>query len=230
MLTLFLNFKNPARKLAVPVAGLLLLAGCQSVSLKDLTPWTKSSPLAYKPTNTFSVDFLPADFSRVAVLPVSHNQDAENQLSFLTRTFLSELNGKANLEAIAVDSKTLNQLTGKSQWNSTDSLPPELLLRIRDQYRADGVLFTDLTHYYPYKPISVGIRCKMADAVTGEILWSADTVYNAGNQKVQDAALDFQRKKSGSPFPLKDSGSILQSPLYFSRFVASSMLDTLPRR
>ena len=52
----------------------------------------------------------------------------------------------------------------------------------------------------------------------------------AGNQQVQSAALYFQKLQSGSQFPLQDSGVILQAPRYFSRFVASTLMDTLPQR
>ena len=213
-----------------PVSILLLMVGCQTPSLKNFSFSNKEEPIAHQAVNIFSVEFLPADFAKVAVLPVHHKLDSSAEVSFIDGTLINELNGKARLEAVPVSKDALLQLTGERYLASTDPLPPDLLALLRSKYGADGVLLTDITHYYPYKPISIGLRCKLADASTGEILWSADTVYNSGNQEIQVAALHFQKKKSGSPFPLEDSGSILQSPRYFSRFVASSVLDTLPRR
>ena len=218
-------------KSVVSVAAVLfLLAGCKTPSLDSFSLSPKAKPAIHRPSNVFSVEFLPADFVKVAVLPVHHKLDSADVAPFLDGTFLNELNGKGQLEAVPVTGAALQQMTGRSALASTDPLPSGLLAQIRAKYGADGVLLTDLTHYHPYKPISVGVRCKLADAVTGEILWSADAVYNAGNQEIQAAALYFHKQKSGSPFPLEDSGSILQSPRFFSRFVASSMLDTLPRR
>ena len=221
---------NFLKRYLFPLSLLFLMVGCQTPSLKDFSFSNKKEPVAHRAVNIFSVEFLPADFAKVAVLPVHHKLDSSAEISFIDGTLINELNGKARLEAVPVTKDALLQLTGERNFSSTDPLPPELLNRLRSKYGADGVLLTDITHYYPYKPISIGLRCKLADASTGEILWSADTVYNSGNQEIQVAALHFQKKKSGSPFPLEDSGSILQSPRYFSRFVASSVLDTLPRR
>ena len=49
-------------------------------------------------------------------------------------------------------------------------------------------------------------------------------------QQTQAAALHFQKEQSSTQFPLQDTGAILQSPRYFSRFVASTLMDTLPSR
>ncbi|MBT3470278.1 MAG: hypothetical protein HN675_03040 [Opitutae bacterium] len=221
---------NFLKRYSFPLFLLFLMVGCQTPSLKDFSFSNKKDPIPLKPVNFFSVEFLPADFAKVAVLPVHQKLESSVEVSFVDGTLINELNGKGRLEAVPVSKDALVELTGESSLSSTDPLPPDLLARLRSKYGADGVLLTDITHYYPYKPISIGLRCKLADASTGEILWSADTVYNSGNQEIQVAALNFQKKKSGSPFPLEDSGSILQSPRYFTRFVASTVLDTLPRR
>ena len=220
----------PTKFSIATIATLLLLSGCQTPSLDDLSLKAKAAPPTYVPENTYRVDFLPNDFAKVAVLPVHHDLESKDAVAFLEGTFVNELNGKGKIEAVRLPKTALAQLSGQDSIASTSPLPAGLLGDIRSATGADGVLFTDLTHYYPYKPISIGVRCKLADSVTGEILWSADAVYNAGNQQVQSAALYFQKVQSGSQFPLQDSGVILQAPRYFSRFVASTLLDTLPQR
>lgn len=220
----------PTKFSIATIATLLLLSGCQTPSLDDLSLKAKAAPPTYVPENTYRVDFLPNDFAKVAVLPVHHDLESKDAVAFLEGTFVNELNGKGKIEAVRLPKTALAQLSGQDSIASTSPLPAGLLGDIRSATGADGVLFTDLTHYYPYNPISIGVRCKLADSVTGEILWSADTVYNAGNQQVQSAALYFQKLQSGSQFPLQDSGVILQAPRYFSRFVASTLMDTLPQR
>ena len=89
--------------------------------------------------------------------------------------------------------------------------------------------FSESYPLYPYKPISIGVRCKLADAVTGEVLWVCGfRLPHAGSQQTQAAALHFQKEQSSTQFP-QDTGAILQSPRYFSsRFIASTLMDTLP--
>ena len=209
----------------------VFLLGCSTPSLDNLSLKSKGPPPVYLPENTYSVDFLPNDFAKVAVLPVHHSlESGAASIEYLGSIMLNELNGKAKLEAVSLTRNSLQRLVGESSVSSTSTLPSGLLGQIRSLTGADGVLFTDLTHYYPYKPISIGVRCKLADAVTGEVLWSADSVYHAGSQQTQAAALHFQKEQSSTQFPLQDTGAILQSPRYFSRFVASTLMDTLPSR
>ena len=207
------------------------MMGCGTATLDNLSLKPKTPPPTFLPDNTFSVGFLPNDFAKIAVLPVHLGVEPNNRLvDFLSGVFVNELNSKSQFEAVPLTGAVLQRLAGQASVSSTSTLPAGLLAQIRSETAADGVLFTDLTHYYPYKPITIGVRCKLADAVTGEVLWAADSVYHAGNQQTQAAALYFQKLHSGSQFPLQDSGAILQSPRYFSRFVASTLMDTLPRR
>jgi hypothetical protein len=213
-------------------AGLVavVLTGCSTPKMPK-NPFKKEQvPVVYKPANVYSVPFLPNSFSRVAVLPVHHDPAMGADIQVLSSVILSELNGKGALEAVPVSSADMTKLSGQSSWNSTDALPPNLFKDIRSLYGADGVLMVDLTSYYAYKPVSIGLRAKITDAISGQVLWSADSVYNAGRSDVQEAALYFQKRKSGTPFPLEDSGSVLQSPRYFTRFAAATLMDTLPSR
>ena len=209
----------------------ILLAGCSSTPKMPKMPFQKKDvPVVYKPANTYSVEFLPNSFSRVAVLPIHHDPAMGADIAVLNSVIMSELNGKGVLEAVSVSRTDLKRISGRESWSSADALPPNLFSMIRSQYAADGVLMVDISSYYPYKPVTIGLRAKMSDVLGGQVLWSADSVYNSGRAEVQEAALDFQKRKSGTPFPLEDSGSILQSPRYFTRFAASTLLDTLPER
>lgn len=209
---------------------LLVLAGCNSTAMKRLPFKKPDIPVEYKPANTYGVEYLPNDFARVAVLPVHHDPAMGADVDVIMSVILAELNGKGVLEAVPVRPTDLQRISGRSSWDTTDALPPNLFSQLRSLYSADGVLMVDLTSFYPYKPMSIGMRAKMSEVNSGEVLWAADSIYNAGRNDVQEAALDFQKRKSGTPFPLADSGSVLQSPRYFTRFAASTLLDTLPER
>ena len=218
-----------SRILMAALAG-LLLAGCQNTTVLKNPFKKKDVPVEYKPANTFGVGFLPQSVGRVAVMPVHHDPSTGADPDIITSVVIGELNNKGILEAVPVTPVDLQRLSGRNSWNTSDPLPPDLFAKVRATYGADAVMMVDITSFYPYKPMSIGLRSKLSEISSGQVLWAADTVYNAGRDDIQEAALDFQKRKSGTPFPLEDSGSVLQSPRYFTRFAAATMLDTLPGR
>jgi hypothetical protein len=224
-----MNMKPILSRIPAAALAILMLAGCQSAQVQN--PFKKKDvPVEYKPANTFGVGFLPQSIGRVAVLPVHHDPATGADPAIISSVVVAELNNKGVLEAVPVSPVDLQRLSGRKSWDSTEPLPPELYAKLRSTYGADAVMMVDITSFYPYKPMSIGLRSKLAEISSGRVMWAADTIYNAGRDDIQEAALDFQKRKSGTPFPLEDSGSVLQSPRYFTRFAASTMLDTLPGR
>jgi hypothetical protein len=218
--------------LSRPIAATLtafMLAGCQTPSVQN--PFQKKDiPVEYKPANSFGVGFLPQSINRVVVLPVHYDPSTGADPSIISAVVVAELNNKGVVEAVPISPLEMQRLSGRTSWNTTAPLPPELYSKLEKTYSANAVMMVDITSFYPYKPMSIGLRSKLAEISSGRVLWAVDTIYNAGRDDIQEAALDFQKRKSGNPFPLEDSGSVLQSPRYFTRFAASTMLDTLPRR
>jgi hypothetical protein len=92
----------------------------------------------------------------------------------------------------------------------------------------EGVLFTDLTSFSPYRPLSMGIRAKLVDVATGKIRWAFDYVYDTGHGSVATAAKKFQMQYSNEHQALtSDGGSILLSPSRFAKYVASETYASL---
>ena len=91
----------------------------------------------------------------------------------------------------------------------------------------NGVLFTDLSSYKPYKPISISVRSKLVDIKSGEFLWAIDETFDAGHANVIVGASIFQEKSQVRVLSAK-TGSVLHSPRAFSKYVASTIFSTLP--
>lgn len=215
----------------LPVSlAVLFLAGCQNTTGINNPFKKKDIPVEYKPANSFGVGFVPQSVGRVAVLPVHHDPATGADPDVISSVVIGELNSKGILEAVPVNPTDLQRLSGRKSWNTSDALPPDLFQKLQATYGVDAIIMVDITSFYPYKPMTIGLRSKLSEIQSGRVLWAVDTVYNAGRDDIQEAALDFQKRKSGTPFPLEDSGSVLQSPRYFTRFAAATMLDTLPGR
>lgn len=180
------------------------------------------------PQNYFSPDAAGTPMRRVAMLPVYHISYPDHYLRTLDETFEAELAKKALFEVRPVSRSQMEVLFGQRQLESTDSLPADALMRLRKLTGAEGVLFTDLTHLSPYRPLSMGVRTKLVDAATGKIRWAFDYVFDAGNTSIAEAAKRYQLLYSDQRQPLKtDGGSILLSPARFAKYVACETYASL---
>jgi hypothetical protein len=208
-----------ARLLLVALA--VLVAGCA-------TRRTAIAPPPPPPQNYFSGETHGAPIRRVALLPLHHVSYPDHYLRSLDEIFESELAKKALFEVVPVTRSGLEALFGHRQLESTEKLPADALQRLRQQFGVEGVVFTDLTHLSPYRPIAMGVRTKLVDASSGKIRWAFDYVFDAGNASVAEAAKRYQLLYSDERQPLStDGGSILLSPSRFAKYVACETFASL---
>lgn len=197
------------------------LAGCATKRLAIAPP-------PPPPQNFFSGETQGAPMRRVALLPLYNPSYPDHYLRGLDETFESELTKKALFEVVRVSRSELEALFAKRQVDSTETLPADALARLRKQFGVEGVLFTDLTHFSPYRPVAMGVRTKLVDASTGKIRWAFDYVFDAGNTSIAEAAKRYQLLYSDPRQPLTtDGGSILLSPSRFAKYVASETFASM---
>ncbi len=198
----------------------LLFGGCATVKMA-------TAPLP-PPQNYFAPADRAAPIRRVALLPLFNAAYPERYVRGLDAAFLAELEKKARFEVVAVGRAQMESLFGERQFGSADVLPAEVLTRLRAHFGVDGVIFTDLTSFSPYRPVSMGVRAKLADAATGRIRWAFDYLFDAGHAPVAEAAKRFQLQYSSPHLPLTtDGGSVLLSPARFAKYVASETFASL---
>jgi hypothetical protein len=150
----------------------------------------------------------------------------------MDKTFHAEFNKPHVFEGVRVDRSEMMQIIHRDQLPSTETVPRELLLALRDKYAAEAVLFTDITHYRPYRPISIGVRTKLVSLSTNDVLWAIDASFDSADPAIADAARNFSKRTEQNPniIPASDSSGVLLSPQRFARFVAREVFATLPKR
>jgi hypothetical protein len=101
--------------------------------------------------------------------------------------------------------------------------------RLRQEFGADAVMFIDLTVFKPYRPLSLGVRAKLA-TVDGDVrlIWTFDNVYSAATPSVANSARAHFLESDGGRIPADLTPSVLQSPGRFASYVAASAFSTLP--
>ena len=211
------------RRLALATILAVVCGGCETLKWKRTEVAVAAPPQSYLAPGS-----APGQFRRVALLPMHSGNFPDQYVRTLDAAFLSELSKRRLFEVVPVSRAQMESLFGERQFSSTETLPADALARMQERCGVDGVLFTDLTHFSPYRPVSMGVRTKLVAVKTGQICWAFDTVFDAGNAAVAEAAKRFQMTYSNEHQPLtSDGGSILLSPTRFAKYVASETYASL---
>lgn len=184
----------------------------------------------FEPTNFGGIDALPDTIHRIAVMPIHFGKKHPRLLEDLNPILQSELNKKNVAEIVPIEERYLVHTFNKPALNSTAPLPHDFFELIQQKYAPDAILLTDITHYHAYKPMSIGMRCKLVTALEGKILWSFDMVFDSGDPMVAASAKSFERRYNKIDNPMSVSSSILQSPNRFAKYITHAMFTTFPVR
>ena len=204
--------------------GICLFTGCQSPSV--LPP----SPRADAPQNWFLPTVGGRIIRRVAFLPVYHERFTSDALRDLDASFNSELSKKTVFEVVPVSRREMEGLIGLREISSVEKVPGDLFRKLVDRFGVEGVMFTDVTHFSPYRPVAVGVRSKLVDVHTGRIHWASDILLDSSNSGVQTAARQYAKVLGRDNFPVEgDGGTVLLSPRMFSQFAAYANYASLQR-
>jgi len=184
----------------------------------------------YTPKNLYPIERLPTYFNRVALMPCFYPDSASSLLDFADQTFYRELSQARIFEVVQISPRLCMELFGKPRFSSSHALPNNFMEILATQTQANGVAFIDLHSYKAYKPMSLGVRCKLVDIKSGDFMWAIDETIDAGDASVIVAANHFQRGKHVNALSAKTAGSVLQSPRLFTKFAAQAVFATLPVR
>lgn len=226
-------FPNIRSLIAPMLTAVLIATGSLTVRAGGFG-WFKADSEGYRPGNfRQETAFFPSKMRRVLILPLTSLGDDEvfEHGRTILQDVLTLAAGRTELfEVLTIEPAELRQLTGRGSWSTTDALPEDFFERIREELGCDGVLFTRLTAYRPYTPMSIGWNVKLVSTEDRQTIWSADAVFNAGNREVAEAARKYHSKQiSRSRKPLT-SDMVLHSPRQFGEFSLTSTLATIQER
>jgi hypothetical protein len=204
------------------------LTGC---SLKPLTdPIVGPDHVLHNVYHNEAV--LPGSLKRVAVLPLSYNDQRStgpSAVEMLQPIFQAELTKVARFECYFVQPSQLALWTGKERWDDFDELPASFLKEVAERAGCDGVMFGRISNFRAYPPIVIGWRLRLVSNEAGQI-WAADEIFDAADQGVSNSARRYNRGRPRNNPVLEDSRSILLSPSEFGQYTLANVLGTLPMR
>ncbi len=223
---------------ALGQAGILLLilvmaSGCRTMTKQ---PGAVIGPF-YKPTNYhLAGGEMPVDMRRVALLPLTSALDTREHQSgraILQETLHTQVAHAGLFEVVTVPPSKMEALTGKPAWRMIEELPNDFIERIMKEYDCQGVLFSHLSVYKPYPPLSIGWRMGLvhlnSESNNGTVVWEIDEVFNAGEKQVINAAIRNGVKNGLSDPELDYDFGLLNSPRRFGRYTAEEVVLTMQR-
>ena len=177
-----------------------VLAGCQSAPLQ-VSIFRRD----YRPDNVFTYPpKLALNVQRVAVLPLAAETAGKRFAGRVRRALTGAVGTARQNQKIRGGGRGRRQNCAAAPAGRTGPagkhLPADFLAFLRREYGCDAVLFTELTAYRAYAPLAVGWRLKLVDAGSGQIIWSADELFDAAHPGVGRAAQRFESHWPVLPF------------------------------
>jgi hypothetical protein len=190
---------------------------------------------------------LPAEIRKVAMLPLTasqQNQSAVSGRESLQPILYGELSKSRLFEVLLIPSERLQEWTGQPAWKQDEQLPADFLIKIKEETGCDAILFNQLTYYRPYPPLSIGWRLLLIKT-NGEVIWTLDEVFDAGEPHVANSArrhaLQTERSNAelayqagtryGAAWNSRIPGwELVNSPMSFGKYTANAAIETLSSR
>ena len=234
----------PLFRVAVLLLGLLALSGCETAASKKahapqplpgrsakqaiqsrqnpvlftgktIVPPGDSGPPAPAPAPAFA---WPPGFDRVAALPIYSPTPTGDAIQDIDEIFRAELSKLLPLEVVNVSRADLLTTIGEGQIASTAVIPLKLVQFLQKKYAVQGIVFTDMPVYRPYRPMNIeGMQ----------VLWSANGILDSAEPGIAASALQYAERNLRGP-GTGGAQLILQSPRRYAAFVANGLYGTLP--
>jgi len=108
---------------------------------------------------------------------------------------------------------------------SGGTIPVEVLVKARRDYRADALVLGSLDAHDPYPPPSAHVSLKVVDTATAAVPHERSSGWNGREEAVRDAVDRYYRTYVGSDDCRLGPNVFLVSPSYFLKFVAATLAD-----
>lgn len=201
--------------LGILALGLLIFGGCLS------TPPKNSSNLSFNKAPSFNTMHI----RRVLLLPFEYTTDREAVIDEVTEAFVVELRKIGSFEVVVPAGDKTSSLSAQDVWVK-GSINFASILTLRNNYDVDAIILGNITHYRPYEPMLLGVKVGMISTDTGEVVWSADGVFDSNENEVAVMVKQYfentHQKSSLYGWKL-----ILLSMRRYSQFVANQLTKTI---
>ena len=194
-------------------ASLFLATGCASVPEAATVSFYRA---------TASPEFP----RRVLILPFLDESGPTAGAETIEAVFTSELNKLARFDLVKAPAHEARAVASREvRLRGTYPLPA--LTGLAKSYRADAILLGSVTDHRPYPPLRLGLRIEMISTRTGQVLWSADALFDAEDRTTRRAISNYFDREIASSGSLLASDVLLVSMDKFTRFTCHEVVRTV---
>ena len=119
-----------------------------------------------------------------------------------------------------------------SRWHSLQSpldanYDAEQLMEMRRVLESDAILTGTMTQFAPYPHMSVGLRIRLIDLRSGELLWAVEQVWDCGDAHTKIGIERYLQDQIGTEGSALQRTLVTTSSLNFFRFISYELALTL---
>ncbi len=163
---------------------------------------------------------------RVLLLPLTIESKRDKITDEVTEAFSIELQRSAKFSIVEATEFQDILSQQKDIWNR-GLIRAETIVEAKKRYKVDAIIFGKITQYQPYEPPILGIKIGMFSAKSGNIMWSADAIFDSSQASVIKLLKSYHKKEYKRKQSLYDWNLIMLSMKRYSQFVAYHMIATL---
>jgi hypothetical protein len=173
-----------------------------------------------------SEEYSNTTLHRVLLLPFTIESRRDKVVDEVTEAFYIELQKSAKFDIIIPQGFQDILSQQKDIWNR-GLIRPETLVEAKKRYKVEAIIFGTITQYQPYEPPVLGIKIGMFSARSGNLMWSADAIFDSSQASVIKLLKSYHKKQYQRKQSLYDWNLILLSMKRYAQFVAYHMIATL---
>ena len=207
--------------LTIPIIILLSFAvitneGCISLQQKEF-----KSISFYK-----SDEYNNASVHRVLLVPFAFETNREKVVNEVTEAFFVELQKSTKFDVVLPHEFPDKLLPQNDLWIK-GLVRAETVIEAKKRFKVDAIIFGTITHYKPYEPPILGIKVGMFSTVTGNVIWTADTILDSSEASVVQLVRTYYRRNYQRKQSLYGWKIILVSMKRYAQFAAHQVITTL---
>lgn len=205
----------------------IILSFFTTVSITGCALFSKESTSQFTSMSYYKSDeYGDANVRRVLLLPFTVESERDKVINEITNAFFIELQKVSKFD-IVVAQEFQDILSQQRDVWYRGLIKAEIIVEAKKRYKVDAIIFGTITQYRPYEPPVLGIKIGMFSAKSGNIIWSADAIFDSSKAEVIQLIKAYHKEHYQKKQSLYEWSIILLSMKRYAQFVAYQMLATL---
>lgn len=144
----------------------------------------------------------------------------------MTAIFAAELQKLGAFEVILPPSSHARELS-QGIFDENGTMDLDTAIKAHEELHADAFVIGKVTVYKPYDPPALGVRLQIISAKTGDVLWTADAVFDGSESLIRRRARKYFHRRHDGEESLFGWTIVMTSMRRYVQFVSNEILSTL---